>query len=101
MLCAINDSTSKIALSSDGSTWNVLDVPFSNPLACSFSPAYNALAAVDKKKAYVSTDLINWNEADLPSGTSVNFSDFKHITEGIFIAYKRKSTNMWLLLLEE
>ena len=100
LLCAISSDKGKLATSSDGSTWNERDVPFSNALACAYSPTYNALCVVDNKKAYLSKDLNNWTEAELPAGTTVKFREIKHLTDGIFVGYKYEDAYIWILVLE-
>ena len=100
LLCAISSDKGKLATSSDGMTWNERDVPFTNALACAYSPTYDALCVVDNKKAYLSKDFNNWTEAELPSGTTVNFREIKHLTDGIFVGYKYTDAYIWLLVLE-
>ena len=95
-VCAISSNSGKIAVSSDGKTWQEKDAPFSSALAYAYSPECNALCVVDSRKAYITQNGTKWIEAAIPGG-AVNFRDLVHITQGVFAGYKYLDTKIYFL----
>ncbi|MBQ7594080.1 MAG: hypothetical protein IJU48_06990 [Synergistaceae bacterium] len=96
-LCAVSDTTAKIAISSDGETWELKDVPFSNALCCAYSPEQKLFCVLDKSCAYITRDLTKWIEAPLPDNMTVNFKEVIHGVDGIFACHEYLSDKLCIL----
>ena len=96
-LCAVSDGTAKMAISSDGETWELKDVPFSNALCCAYSPEQKLFCVLDKSCAYITRDLTKWIEAPLPDKKIMNFKEVIHVVDGIFACYEYLSDKLCIL----
>ena len=95
LLCALNSSKQKIAVSSDGISWFELDVPFSNPMCAAYSHELDLLCVVNNLNAYLSYNLSDWTQVSLPK--KIDFRDFFYVNYGIFAGYAYKSDALLLL----
>ena len=95
-VCAICANAGKIAISSNGTTWQEKDAPFTSPQAYAYSPECDALVVVDKTKAYITQNLSKWIETSIPLGT-VNFRDLLDCGGGLFVGYEYLDTKIYFL----
>lgn len=93
-LCAL--AANKAAISTDGLTWTLKDVPFISLAGYAYSPEYNLLCVADNSgKIYLTKNFNYWQVVEAPA--NVKFKWFFHYEDGIFIGAAYKGNKIYIL----